>query len=81
MAKLSPKKQALLEQLQAESEAPERPSIGKSVQVIINLGNKDEVEMARKYGFLDDGDDDVDTDDDDDDDADDAPVRKGFFDK
>lgn len=79
MAKLSAKEQKALETLQAKAEAPDAPSIGKQLSVSINLGNKDEVELAKKYGFLP-GDDDEEDGEEEDDDTDDSPVRRGFFD-
>lgn len=81
MAKLSKREREMLEQLQAKAEAPERPSVAKSLSVSINLGNKEEVALAKRYGFLDDDDDDDDDSDDDDDDKDkeDTPRRRGYF--
>lgn len=80
MAKLSKDEEGLLKRLQAKLDAPDVPSIGRSITAHINFGNPEEVALAIKHGFLDSDDDDDDDDDDDKDKKpDEKPGRKGFF--
>lgn len=82
MARLSKKEEAMFKALQEKMEAPDAPSIGRSVNVTIDLGDPKQVARAIKMGLLD-NDEDDDTEDDgaggDDDDSDDTPRRKGYF--
>ena len=77
MAKLSKEEMTLMERLKAKMEAPEAPSIGRQVIAHVNLGNADEVSLAKKLGFF--PDDDDDDDDDDGDGEEETPRRGGFF--
>jgi hypothetical protein len=52
MAKLSDSEQALLDKLNKKVEAPDAPSVGKSISATIDLGNADQVALAIKHGFL-----------------------------
>ena len=70
----------MLEQLQAKAEAPDAPAVGRNLNVTLDLGDKEQVAAAKRYGFLP-PDDDDDDDDDADDDADDAPRRRSYFGK
>ena len=78
---LSAAEKKMLEKLQAKAEEPDPPQIARSLTASINLGNKDEVALAKKYGFLPPDDDDEDDTGGDEDEADDAPKRKGYFEK
>ena len=85
MAKLTDEEQSLLKKLKAKMDAPEAPAVGKSVQVIIDLGDAAQVKLAKLHGFLtgddDDSEDDAANDDDDDSrPADTPPRRSGYFD-
>lgn len=53
MAQLSKQEQALLEKLQAKMEAPDRPSVGRTLNATIDLGDPKQVALAIKHGFLD----------------------------
>lgn len=78
MAKLSDKEQQMLKALQAKAEAPDEPSVGRSIRVTLDLGDPEQVKRAQKYGLLP-------ADDDDDEPAptnepeDGAPKRGGYF--
>lgn len=81
MAKLDEKESKLLEKLLAKRDAPDAPSVGKTLNVSIDLGDPDQVARAQKLGLLD-GFDDDDGDGDkggDDDDGDEPPRRRGYF--
>ena len=83
MAKLSDAEQKLLDKLNAKREAPDAPSIGKTLNVTIDLGDPEQVKTAQRFGLLDGLDDDGDGDGDgkggDDDDGDEPPRRRGYF--
>lgn len=86
MARLTPDEEKALKALKRKQEAPDEPTIGKSLNITVDLGDEKQVERAQKLGLLsmfasddtDTDDDDTDTDDDDTD-TDDTPRRKGFF--
>lgn len=84
VAKLSEQEQALLKKLTAKAEAPDEPPIGRSVSATIDFGDKDQLELAKRYGFLpadevDDSDADTSDKGDKSDDKDEVPRRKGYF--
>lgn len=81
MAKLSKEEQAALRRLQEKAEAPEPPSVARSLTASINLGNPEEVKLAKRYGFLpaDDDDDEQDDTDQGDEEGDETPKRRGYF--
>lgn len=95
MAELSEEEAKTLEKLLAKKDAPEESGVGKVVNVMIDLGDPDQVRRGLKLGFLngddldDDDDDDQDdgdgktkTDDDDDSEKTPAPkARRGYFEK
>jgi hypothetical protein len=79
---LSKSEQSMLEKLQRKAEEPDAGPIGKSVNIMVNLGDAAQVAMARKFGFLpdDDVDDEGDGEDSDEDrQADSGPKRRGYF--
>lgn len=49
---LTEQEKAMLDRLSKKANEPDPPPVGKSVTAHINLGNKDEVELAIKHGFL-----------------------------
>lgn len=84
MAKLSDEEAAALKKLQEKQKAPDGPSVGKSINVSIDLSDDSQVARAIKHGFLspEEVEEDKkkgDGDDDDDADTDEAPTRKGYF--
>lgn len=80
MAKLSAKEAKLLKDLQDKSEAPDAPSVARSLNVSIDLGDDKQVARAMKLGLLDGVDDDDEGDGDDGDSGgDDTPRRRGYF--
>jgi predicted nucleic acid-binding protein len=86
MAKLTDEESKLLKRLTDKQKAPDEPSIGKSLNISIDLGDEAQVARAQKLGLLAafTGDDDDENDDDDkgggnDDDGSDPPKRRGFF--
>ena len=85
MAKLTPEKQAQLDALIAEQEAPEANGGGRmeNVDVYIDLSDEAAVERAIRHGFLTraeaEADPDPDPEADPDPDPDTGPKRKGYF--
>jgi len=82
---LSAREAKILERLMKKKDEPDPPSIGKTLNISMDLGDEKQVERARGLGllgFITDDDDDDDTDDeknDDETDDDDAPKRRGYF--
>jgi hypothetical protein len=77
MAKLSQEEQNLLKKLQAKAEAPDAPEIGKSLRADINLGDPEQVKLAKKYGFL--PPDEDESEEEGSEEPDEKPKRRGYF--
>jgi hypothetical protein len=78
VAKLSESEKAALARLQAKAEAPDEGPISKAINVTINLGDKAQVALAKKMGFLPDDDEEV-TEEMEGEEGDETPKRKGYF--
>lgn len=52
MAKLSEKEAAALKRLQEKAEAPDAPSVGRSINVNVDLSDPKQIALAIKHGFL-----------------------------
>lgn len=85
MAKLSDEESAMLKRLSDKKNAPDGPSVGKSINVNVDLSDPKQVAAAIKHGFLtadeadDAGDKDGDKNGDGDKEGDETPSRKGYF--
>lgn len=90
MARLSEEEQSLFKRLKEKMDAPEAKPVTRSVRANIDLGDPEQVKLARKLGFLDPEDDDDEDEkgkgkgkgkgkDDDDDEEDETPRRRGYF--
>ena len=78
---LSAKEKQLLERLQAKVDEPDAGPIGKTLNATIDLADKAQVALAKKFGFLPD-----DIEDEEEEEkkpeeksTDDAPKRRGYF--
>lgn len=71
----------MLKALQEKSEAPDAPSVGRSISVQIDLGDAKQVALAQRHGFLDPDEDESDKEapEGDTKDADEKPKRRGYF--
>ena len=77
---LSAKEKQLLERLQAKVDEPDAGPIGKTLNATIDLADKAQVALAKKFGFLpDDIEDEEEEDKPEEKPTDDAPKRRGYF--
>lgn len=82
MAKLSKEEQRMLRRLQEKSEAPDAPPIGKTVNVAVDLGDKNQVAMAQRLGLFDGlaAEEEEETEEEEsEEEADETPKRRGYF--
>lgn len=75
---LTDEEKKLMAKLQKKAEEPDAPPVGKSVNVIVDLKDKAQVAMAKKFGFLPD-DDDEEEESEEEEEVDDKPKRRGYF--
>lgn len=78
MAKLSKEDQEALDALNAKLEAPDEPPMGKSVTYMVDLGDKDQVAMAKRQGWLRDEEPEQESTEDEEPEEE-TPRRKGYF--
>ena len=77
---LSAKETKILESLLKKKDEPDPPSVGKTINVSIDLGNPQQVKLAQQHGFLDMLDEDDETEETEEEtEGDEKPNRRGYF--
>lgn len=80
MAKLSAEEKETLRRLREKERAPDAPGMARAINISVDLGDENQVKMAKRYGFLPADDDEEEAPEEEEEEGDETPKRRGYFD-